>query len=281
MELALICPVNYVHMSSLLPGRFCIASIAAKHPNYSDYFCNASAQGYNVVLDNGMFEEDTLTDAQLWQTSDVIQPQVLIAPDEFDSSAKANYERALTFTKARDKHTDVQLMHAIQCMYGDETGFWIALEKTLKEDEFDWVGIGRNTLYNAFGRHTLTRDQSLNAFYFIIELRKTHPRIWNLFKNSNTKIHLLGIGGRVDLLKYFWFVDRMDTASFFWQGSLGRSIQYGTLSEQIKRPRDYFIRDYSERFFTFIESNCRQASIFAQKANELKRQELGGRIKSF
>ena len=56
MELSLICPVAHLEYTSLLPGRFAIAPVAARFKTYRSYFTKAACRdGYSVTLDNGVF----------------------------------------------------------------------------------------------------------------------------------------------------------------------------------------------------------------------------------
>ncbi|GAG44090.1 unnamed protein product, partial [marine sediment metagenome] len=115
----------------------------------------------------------------------------------------------------------------------------------LVTETYQWIGICRDAVFNAFGRFTHTEDQELNRFFFAASLMEAFPGPEGLALILGKKWHFLGMGGRLDLLPYYWFVDAMDTASLFYQATLGYIVndEY-MLTGKLKRPKDYFTRDF-------------------------------------
>jgi len=175
MELSLICPLAHLDMSYLLPGRFCIAPIAAANEDYFAFFQNAAGKGYKVILDNGVFEAITIEDDRLIAMAKDMGATTLIAPDTIGANAAANYVKAVAFcSKARNLYYNGQLMFVVQCPVNHDTEFWKVLDLALTEPFFDVIGICRDAVYNAFGRFTRTYEQELNRFYFAAELQKRY-----------------------------------------------------------------------------------------------------------
>lgn len=285
MELSLICPIKHIERTSLLPGRFCIAPVAIRYDEYKRYFINASGKGYKVILDNGIFEEDQVQDEDYINLARQIKPRVLVAPDTINAGAKENLEAANKFAEMvqveelnASLQQPIELMHVLQCRKDDDSGFWVALRDVLDEDTYQWIGICRDVVFNAFSQYTHTEDQELNRFYFAARLQERFPTIDILRK----KWHFLGMGKRLDLLQYFWFVDAMDTASLFYQSTLINYVDTDsfTLLGDLKRPKDYFTRDFSpeEDWIDTLKFNCNQALYCAQRADINRRKQLGGRL---
>lgn len=142
MELALICPVVHLEYTSLLPGRFCIAPVAKKSEVYRSYFAQASVDGYDVTLDNGVFESDRVSFDEYIELVKYIKPKVLVIPDTINVAAHTNWSDALDFIDSLDasKVQDtlprpLELMYVVQCAKGQTTGFWEALQNAHKHEK--------------------------------------------------------------------------------------------------------------------------------------------------
>lgn len=283
MELSLICPVAHIEHTSLLPGRFCVAPVAIKHREYKGYFANASIDGYNVILDNGVFESAKVQDEDYINLARYIKPRVLIAPDTINAGAQENLGATDSFAElVKVEELDnslpepTELMHVVQCEKDASDSFWKVIGDILAEDTYQWIGICRDAVFNAFSQFTHTEDQELNRFYFAAQLQERYTRKEILKK----KWHFLGMGKRLDLLQYYWFVDAMDTASLFYQATLGITVTCNILPSILKRPKDYFTRDFGPEasWVEALEYNCQSALAMAQRADKLKRELLGGRL---
>jgi len=284
MELSLICPVKHVEWTRFLPGRFCIAPVALKHTNYRSYFVNAAIDDYKVILDNGVFEDTRVQAEDYINLARHIKPRVLVIPDVINAGAGANYDAALSFIdllKVEELNNSlpepVELMYVVQCEKNDTDGFWGAIHNTIRNDGIQWIGICRDAVYNAFSQFTHTEDQELNRFYFAAKLQQLYPVVDILKK----KWHFLGIGKHLDLLQYYWFVDAMDTASLFYQSTLGKVItaEY-ILPSVLKRPKDYFVWDFGpeDSWVEELDYNCQVALEVAQRADVNRRRQQGGRL---
>lgn len=288
MELSLICPVKHIEHTSLLAGRFCVAPIALKHPAYWKYFVEAAEAGYNVILDNGVFESDKVQDEDYINLARQLKPRVLVAPDTINAGVSENLNTANLFADMvmteelnNSLPEPIELMHVVQCEKGDDDGFWKVIGEILTGHTFQWIGICRDAVYNAFSQYTHTEDQELNRFYFAARLMEAFPGTEGLALILGKKWHFLGVGKQLNLLQYYWFVDAMDTASFFYQATLRNGITpEGILPGVLKRPVDYFTRDFGIKgcWLDKLEHNCVQALCWAQRADRNRRKILGGRL---
>lgn len=288
MELSLICPVAHIEHTALLSGRFCLAPVALKYEVYRRYFEDASITGYAVILDNGIFEDDLVQDEDYINLARKIKPRVLVAPDVINAGADTNYKAACRFATlvASEKLNDVlpkpvELMHVVQCEKDDDDGFWRVLDDILPGETFQWIGICRDAMYNAFSQYTNSTDQELNRFYFAARLFEAFPGPEGRALILSKKWHFLGVGNRLDLLQYYWFIDAMDTASLFYQATLGKTVTPdGFLAGILKRPKDYFAREFLPEDFwrENLEYNCTEALYWAQLAGKNRQRILGGRL---
>ncbi|KKN52388.1 hypothetical protein LCGC14_0613050 [marine sediment metagenome] len=278
MDLALICPIAHLEYTKLLPGRFCIAPIALKNEGYLQYFRGATQQGYKVILDNGVFEDDLTEDDDYIQLNLELEPTVLVIPDTIMGNANMNWTVAKRFIdKIRPVDPEVELMFVPQCEAEDTDGFWNGIRLATAHEEIQWIGICRDAVYNAFGHWTRTRDQELNRFYFSVMLQR-HFAVEEILK---IKWHFLGMGERIDLLPFFWFVSSMDTASLFYQATQNNIItDEFIMPAKLKRPKDYFIHNYNPpgRWTDNLEENCSLALEKAQEADAVRHGLLGSRL---
>ncbi len=278
MELSLICPVQHIEHTSLLAGRFCLAPVALLDDVYHQYFANASECGYKVILDNGVFEENKVGDSDYIDLARSIDAGVVVIPDTINASALENWSAALRFVgKIKEQNTTCELMFVLQCCKNDTEGFWDTLDRVIANENIPWIGICRDAVYNAFAQYTHTEDQEVNRFYFAAQLQERY----SVDRILSKKWHFLGMGNHIDLLQYFWFVDAMDTASLFYQATLGNKVTNEfILPSELKRPKDYFLRDFSPEndWVAVLKYNCWAALHMAQQADINRRKIVGGRL---
>lgn len=278
MELSLICPIQHIEWTKLLAGRFCLAPVALQDNEYLHYFKDAAHAGYKVILDNGIFEENKVRDNQYIDLARSIGASVLVIPDTISSTVEESWSEATTFiTRVREITDEFELMYVPQCLLNDTIGFWSLIAEAMTNPDIQWIGICRDAVYNAFARYTHTEDQELNRFYFAARLQEKYTTEAIMKK----KWHFLGMGANIDLLQYFWFVDAMDTASLFYQATLGNKVTNEfILPGNLKRPKDYFIKDFApeQRWAALLKYNCCAALDAAQRAGINRRKILGGRL---
>lgn len=285
MELSLICPIKHIEWTKLLPGRFCLAPIALRHEEYRRYFTNASIDGYDVILDNGVFEADTMTNKDYLELAKEIQPTVLVVPDRIGAQAYDNYTLAETFAQSvgpalSDSVKKLpELMFVPQCEVGDAKGFKEMLHLAIAEPAFQWIGICRDVVYNAFGQWLPTKQQEMLRFFFTGWLLEN--RLLEYARDKGKKFHFLGMGEDVSLIQHHWYVDSMDTASIFFHSTMGAVTEGGSpLDTGVKRPRDYFIRDFGpeEEWLDILKVNCLEVLRYATAAKRMRQRILGGRL---
>ncbi len=280
MELCLIVPTAHVEWTSLLPGRFCLANI--KHDGYRELFATATREGYGVVLDNGVFENELVNNAQFIEVIREIRPQVVVVPDLMNANAHTNLKHAFNFVDElpTEELTYVpELMFVPQCQRNDAEGYKKALWEAINSGQFQWMGICRNACNNALSRFTHTADESMNKFFFGGWAERLG--ILDLAREKKVRFHLLGIGGNLAMLQYLWWVDRADTASLFFQATLNITPSMsGMLSEDVSRPADYFRRDFgpAAKWKNALQYNCREALKYASMAARLRHSILKDRI---
>jgi len=292
MELALITPPASLEMAHLLPGRFCIASIAGHNEEYCNWFATQQTLRGNVMLDNGVFEDDSMPEKLYSQVVSQIRPKVLIAHDIINDDCNTNYERAAKYalglkeaTKAANEETayEPEIMFVLQTAIKD-AGHWgilyDVLQKFLDNENLKWIGICRDLAFQMVGAFTGTDNQEINRLVLCTCL-ETQGKWISRMREAKKKIHFLGIGDNVNLLQYAWYVDSADTASFLWQASIGNTIGgVGVLYTKYKRPYNYFENDFgdSKEVWAAISHNCYEAQRYAQMAKDLRRQKEGGRL---
>ena len=270
MELCLITPPLFVEFTGLLSGRFCIAPVARDNTKYFEYFKKAADDGYNVILDNGAWEGSLVTGAELTSLADAMNAKVIITPDIVGGDSKESYQLSRDF--AADCGPLFELMVVPQCRPGENGEFWKVVKQAIENPQFEWIGIGRQPVINAFSQFTMTDDQELNRFYFACEMHKRG--FVHLAKRAGKKFHFLGVGDKIHYLQYYYWVESIDTASLFHQATFSNQVTLeGLLPTDVSRPKDYFTRIYQNPTFweKTLRWNCHEVMKWVQKANNLKK----------
>jgi len=252
-----------------------------KDAKYRDMFIQA-AKNYEVVLDNGAFEDSLVHKEEYFELISQMKPAIVVAPDLLNANANANLRVGIEFAEElRDRmgRNTPQIMFVPQCERGDTEGFYFAINEALNSHKFQWLGICRNACYNAFGRLTHTADESINKLFFGMWAEQNV--ILQRAREEGVRFHMLGIGGNFALLQKMWWVERADTASLFFQSTLGNHISRdGILSEAVYRPPDFFYRDFGpdKEWADALTFNCNVALKYASNAKRLRNEVLGERI---
>jgi len=278
MELSLITPPAFVEYTELLPGRFCIGSVAQSNQKYRDFFKDSARKGYRVILDNGAFEGYLLDNTTLHELALEIGASVVIAPDIYGGNIQESTKLSLSFVE-QFPNTVYEKMLVLQCARGQTITTVDIANLPLS---FAWVGIPRVLTHNMYAGKTHCTSQEMLRFLFSCSLQ-CGSYCSSLFKKlRERKIHFLGLGDELFMLPYFWWVDSMDTAALFWQAWCGNTVTSdGFLHTRISRPHNYFALDAkpSSLFEANLRHNCKRALEWAEKANE-KRREITGDLYS-
>lgn len=282
MELSLITPTAYMEMTKLLGGRFCIAPIARDNKAYFDFFLHASQEGYKVILDNGVFESDRMDAGAYIDLAIALDAKVVVAPDMIGAPIDVNRKVCLEFAAALKRAWPVgmkppALMYVPQCSPGAGAcdQFYEEIDWALcSQDAFDWIGICRDAVYNAFKDITYSTDQEINRLFFVQRAIEYFSKKAILGKHW----HFLGLGQQLHLIQHYWFVDSMDTATLFYHATCDNMVAEGFLPPLPRRPKDYFKMQAFNEFEPLVEFNCRAAKIYADKADELRHTILGDRL---
>jgi hypothetical protein len=268
MELALITPPSFVEYTRLLPGRFCIGSVAARHNTYRDFFKVSAACGYHVVLDNGAFEGELLNFPTLHELACEIGATVVIAPDIYGGDTQESLSLSQRYLDEYLGKAPYSLMLVLQ----SAPGMVLVVEDL--PSGFEWIGFPRILAHNLYARQTHCSKQELLRFLLSADLQAS-ATFGALRKR---KIHFLGLGDELFMLPHFWWVDSIDTASLFWQAACGNRVtEDGFLHTRISRPSNYFAltRTLDPGFEDCLEHNCKCALEWAEKANERRREITG------
>jgi hypothetical protein len=267
VKLSLITPPAFVEYTELLPGRFCIGSVAARNDRYRDFFKTSAKQGYHVILDNGAFEKELLNFTELHELACEIGASVVIAPDIYGGDTQESLSLSRDYAD-RFAGAPYSLMLVLQCAPRQ-----VLIDETIEglPSFFSWIGLPRILAHNLYARQTHCSEQELLRFLLSSDIQ-TGTAFDALRKR---KIHFLGLGDELFMLPYFWWVDSIDTASLFWQAACGNRVtEDGFLHTRISRPSNYFAltRAMNPGFENCLEHNCKCALEWAEKASERRRE---------
>jgi len=270
-----------VNLGYHLPGRFCLAQVAAKYPVYADWFKQAAIRGETVIIDPGTYEGDILPEDKYLEVIRTVGATHAICPDILYRGALQNWEEAQKFRCKAEKllrsmwtGKPVTWMYVGQCSLEDEQKLahevYCQTMKAASALGFS-LGVCFDGVYAAEGRTYEFVTQVNSNELMRAEFVHRNVELFAYFKKNGTYVHGLGIGKQVcQLPHYRGIFNSMDTASFFWHGSQGARIANGILDCGSRRPKDYFERTW--KLEPLQQSNiwniCEQVKKLANRATQ-------------
>lgn len=81
MYIAEIVPVNFLHLTENHSFHMCLAHLVLKNDRYAEFYRRMSDEGKYVIMDNGACEGESLSDDELFEAYDRVNPAEIILPD--------------------------------------------------------------------------------------------------------------------------------------------------------------------------------------------------------
>jgi len=238
LKICMITPPADVGLTSLFPGRFCLAQVAKEHKEYADYFKGCK----DVIMDNGMYEGKPL---EWYEYSEVIyqvRPSIVIAPDDFQDTFEASYDKAIQFRDYMLRTATLvpnsympDIMWVPQVGRYNDVSFVDFIDFVNGQKDFASIGINKLVAPALFG--TPWVGDSMREVLRIALVSKL---------DTNRKyIHCLGITDTLGALRVYnqLGVESLDSASFYWLPFKGKHIQRDLdwrMIDSEGRPQNFF-----------------------------------------
>lgn len=257
MDVCLIVPPAHIEVTRAFQGRFCIGSVALRNRRYRDFFRYAAREeGLIVILDNGEYEGERLSDDDLLRLADYIDASLVVAPDRIGCPAWENLKMQLAFQRKCQRPT--MFVGQLNPEGGEEErrAFFETFQIAL--DAFPAVSIGPKAVSWLYGKDPVRDDSNRCKCQFDFWLRQ--------IPHSNY-VHFLGLDDEYMWLQYWKTPNSVDTASLFWQVMEASVEELPYLFDEEgfhsrrRRPENYFEKEYEmttvkrralERLFSLV-----------------------------
>lgn len=242
-------------------GAFMIAPWLCDNEPYRKQQEELLRQGAFSILDNGAFEGAPLKQEDLTDIMEALPryPDVLVLQDNLDCDAKESKARAIEHyghLRTQFENIPFELMYVphvrpkegVQGLMGlldwahDPSQSWIS-----------WIGIPRATVNNAYSPYTQTEEQEVNRLVFVNDMMQVMPHL--LITEKRKKWHFLGMGADINLIRHFWFVDSMDTASLTWASML-QQTQHPNHLGRLRGHITEVLRGLPKRLPDYVTTKC-------------------------
>lgn len=213
-------PLQLLNQSLLFNDyQYILPTFYNKYKEYKEFMLNYRKQKNSfIILDNGLFEGDNLTNAELLVLIYEIKPDIFIVPDEWNDKNKTLVNAKswiLNFKSKLPKET--QLMAVLQ---GNTIGELVECYQTLTDIGYKHLSFNHssNAYFNQFSNKNKLSAQSDGRKYLIDTLIKD--------KIINTKYyhHLLGASTWYEFGLYsedkYSFIKSCDTSAPIINGAL-------------------------------------------------------------
>ena len=277
MKLALITPTSALRDFAVQSDgiHLCLVQEVLRDPMYAAFYRErGSEHGDTIILDNGTFEcGKPASIADILKAAQAVNANIVVAPDYPGSPCADTFRAAVEFAKSLPDQ--YRMMIVPQSRVGDVRDWLEGMEALLCVDQkvtaildpiidrVGMVGVSILSCPNAFGPMLGDMEPEICRFTAFQVLK--HTLTWRN-EMSSIKIHCLGGGSRLDLIRYYDWAYSMDTSSPVWHGWFGIAYELGFLpSGKIKTPVN-FQADCPDLYKGVIQKNIRQLKLSARQA---------------
>jgi len=230
-------------LTALTDIDFVIGPMCKKFPKYFDFYKRQVRRGRYVILDNGAFEGELLTDKDLLEMAEELCPTEIVAPDVI-GDRQGTKERVDTFLKALDASHIGTSLKVQACPQGRTMKDWMDSYKELSAIErIDVLGI-------TYAEHLGCSPKNFEGIYGVVRAEAARLEIIHKLVGEDKLVwqkphHLLGL---YDLHALPWysqypFVRSIDTS---FPVACGRDLI--RMHWTTKKPRSFSADDYELEF---------------------------------
>ncbi len=199
--------------------QYILPTFYNRHKKYKDFMLNYRKQKNSfIILDNGLFEGDNLTNAELLVLIYEIKPNIFIVPDEWNDKNKTLVNAKSWFLNFKSKlPKETQLMAVLQ---GNTIGELIECYQTLIDIGYKHIAFNHSSeaYFDQFPNKSKLLAQSEGRKYLIDTLIK------NKVINNKYYHHLLGASTWYEFGLYnedkYKFIESCDTSAPIINGAL-------------------------------------------------------------
>lgn len=233
MKVFIIPPVDHMDISEQGDGLFVLAQLYNKYPKYKEYVLAAKAAGRFLILDNGVGDDDPITNQELWSLFLEIQPDEVIPLDTL-------YNKEATLSNFKEfvqlgKEAGITKPFIFACPQGDNLEEWLECYNVMcAEPLVSVIGMSKKTIPHIMhpGSEPDT-NISISRNLLFSTLKETN--------NLKRPLHFLGAGEVVEFEAYEGEEMCRSTDSCFtvWSGMNGEDFTSRDF-KRIPTPRNYF-----------------------------------------
>jgi len=248
MKLACEIPINYIeNCSQQTDFDFALAHLILEDPEYASYYLKLkSTSTRKLILDNGLFElGHALPSHKLFSAAELVQPDILIAPDVLGDAFETGQKFADFATEYQARNYNLGVV-----IQGKTLTEAIGCYKHFSSlSNVDCICFPFGARYAEFA--FLEKDAQCLCSRLALITQLTKQGLVNL----NKWHHLLGAGlpYELRLLSKFVWLNSVDTSIPFI--SVMKSVPVLESTEKLLRPGNYFTYPYDrDKVITFNDS---------------------------
>lgn len=141
MYIAEIVPVNFLHLTENHTFHMCLAHLVLKNDEYASFYRRMSHEGKYVIMDNGACEGESLSDEELFEAYDRVNPSEVILPDIL-KDAEGTINRSCVFYNNNQGKLSSKGYNIMIVPQGTDLRSWISCaEKMNREIPHNCIGI--------------------------------------------------------------------------------------------------------------------------------------------
>lgn len=207
-----------------------LAHLCEQGNQYTEFYQKTRHNRSFILLDNGAAENSQLTDEQLFEKIELIQPTCVVAPDTL-YDGRSTVEKTFAFVKKLRKNGFK--CHVMAVPHGSTEQEYLSTFKIFNEsDEINWIGVSKFVSVKPF-------IDRCTCMYNVLQ----HNTI-------RKPIHILGCNNPIEMvyLKQCDNVYSIDSCIAWLYGYNNLELPYdNSLKQRLDTPEDFFDYIYDQK----------------------------------
>lgn len=223
-----------------------------RYPEYKAFYLQCKEEGRFSILDNGLFEGETYSTNALLELIGLLNPNIFVVPDEWDSWSKT-YEHAQEWSKLKDKLLpNTNLMIVLQ---GEDFNEIKRLYKWCYDLGYRYFALNHSS--SAYSKLFPHKNRLVSKMMGRIQMVHLMSNVFA----DDVYVHLLGASLPQEFMYYegYDFLKSVDTSNPILVGA--NKETYGDFGSMLTKPKDKMEKFFEQDMLpnmNFITENVRE-----------------------
>jgi len=247
MDFYTIPPRTHLELMDLGDRYFCLGQQYQKNENYRQFFKERVRQGKWVTLDNGIGDGDPISQDELFDIMNDLQPSEVIPLDVLKDSERT-FQNAVEFILRMQREGLDKDIEILVCPQGNNFDKWLKCYTQLSNlSEVNTIGMSKLAIPWVISQSTNDTNIARDRNDMIDLLEKQHLLI--------KPLHFLGAGEPIEFTHYTNnpFVRSTDSCFAIWSAYNG--IRFDESYKRIPTPKNYFDLKFNEKQLSLAKEN--------------------------